>query len=125
MLARLRAGDDRALGALYDQYGSLVHGIAVQLVGARLESAGPGTKVAVEYYQNYDAGWHWTLPASYCTTSGCTHVPPTAVPMTRLRTRSAGSQPMAPATSSRPTAVSSRLTTSRSVIGKATSVSTS
>lgn len=33
MLARLRSGDDRALGALYDQYGSLVHGIAVHLVG--------------------------------------------------------------------------------------------
>jgi len=26
-------------------------------------------------YQNYDAGWHWTLPASYCTTSGCSQYP--------------------------------------------------
>ena len=34
IVARLVAGDDSALGVIYDQYGALVHGIAVQLVGA-------------------------------------------------------------------------------------------
>ena len=33
MMARVCAGDDTALGALYDQYASLVHGIALRLVG--------------------------------------------------------------------------------------------
>ena len=33
MMARIRVGDDSALGAVYDQYASLVHGIAKQLVG--------------------------------------------------------------------------------------------
>jgi RNA polymerase sigma-70 factor (ECF subfamily) len=33
MAARLVAGDDVALGAIYDQFGSLVHGIALRLVG--------------------------------------------------------------------------------------------
>jgi RNA polymerase sigma factor (sigma-70 family) len=32
MIARLMAGDDRALAAIYDQYSSLVHGIAVRLL---------------------------------------------------------------------------------------------
>ncbi len=34
MAERIRAGDDTALGAVYDRYGALVHGIAVQLLGA-------------------------------------------------------------------------------------------
>jgi RNA polymerase sigma-70 factor (ECF subfamily) len=34
MVARVAAGDDSALGTLYDQYGALVHGIARRLVGA-------------------------------------------------------------------------------------------
>jgi RNA polymerase sigma-70 factor (ECF subfamily) len=34
MIARMVAGDESALGAVYDQYGPLVHGIAVSLVGA-------------------------------------------------------------------------------------------
>jgi RNA polymerase sigma-70 factor (ECF subfamily) len=33
MVARLRAGDDSALGAIYDQFRSLVNGIALRLVG--------------------------------------------------------------------------------------------
>ena len=33
MMARVCAGDDTALGVLYDQYASLVHGIALRLVG--------------------------------------------------------------------------------------------
>jgi RNA polymerase sigma-70 factor (ECF subfamily) len=33
MIARLAAGDDAALEALFDQYGDLVYGIAAQLVG--------------------------------------------------------------------------------------------
>lgn len=33
MVARIRAGDDSALAAVYDQYSGLVHGIAVNLVG--------------------------------------------------------------------------------------------
>ena len=34
MVARVAAGDESALGIVYDQYGSLVHGIAAQIVGA-------------------------------------------------------------------------------------------
>ena len=34
MVARIAAGDDSALAAVYDQYGPLVHGIAVRLVGS-------------------------------------------------------------------------------------------
>lgn len=34
MMARLVAGDDSALGLIFDQYGALVHGIAARLVGA-------------------------------------------------------------------------------------------
>jgi RNA polymerase sigma-70 factor (ECF subfamily) len=34
MVARLAAGDDRALAAIYDQYSALVHGIAQRLLGA-------------------------------------------------------------------------------------------
>lgn len=33
IVARVVAGDDSALAALYDQYGALVHGIAVKMVG--------------------------------------------------------------------------------------------
>ncbi len=33
MAERIRAGDDSALGAVYDRYGAMVHGIAVQLLG--------------------------------------------------------------------------------------------
>jgi RNA polymerase sigma-70 factor (ECF subfamily) len=33
MVARLVAGDDAALAAIYDQYSSLVHGVAVRMVG--------------------------------------------------------------------------------------------
>lgn len=33
MMARIMVGDDAALGQVYDQYSSLVHGIAVRLVG--------------------------------------------------------------------------------------------
>ena len=33
MVARIRAGDDTALAAVYDQYSALVHGIALNLVG--------------------------------------------------------------------------------------------
>ena len=34
MMARLSAGDDRALAAIYDQYSALVYGIAHRLLGA-------------------------------------------------------------------------------------------
>lgn len=34
MMARIAVGDDAALAQVYDQYASLVHGIAVRLVGA-------------------------------------------------------------------------------------------
>ena len=34
MVASIAAGDDSALAAVYDQYGPLVHGIAVRLVGS-------------------------------------------------------------------------------------------
>ncbi len=34
MVERIRAGDDTALGAVYDRYGAAVNGIAVQLLGA-------------------------------------------------------------------------------------------
>ncbi|MGD9701326.1 MAG: RNA polymerase sigma factor [Acidimicrobiia bacterium] len=34
MVARITAGDDSALAAVYDQYAPLVHGIAVRLVGS-------------------------------------------------------------------------------------------
>lgn len=34
MVARMRAGDDSALAAVYDQYSALVHGVAVALVGS-------------------------------------------------------------------------------------------
>ncbi len=33
-MARLVAGDDSALGPIFDQYGALVHGIAARLVGS-------------------------------------------------------------------------------------------
>ncbi len=33
-MARLVAGDDSALGPIFDQYGALVHGIAIRVVGA-------------------------------------------------------------------------------------------
>jgi RNA polymerase sigma-70 factor (ECF subfamily) len=33
MVARIAAGDDSALAAVYDQYGALIHGVAVTLVG--------------------------------------------------------------------------------------------
>src|SRR5688500_18948050 len=34
LVARIEAGDDAALGTIYDQYGALVHGIALRLVGS-------------------------------------------------------------------------------------------
>jgi RNA polymerase sigma-70 factor, ECF subfamily len=34
MMARIRVGDESALGLVYDQYSPLVHGIATRLVGA-------------------------------------------------------------------------------------------
>ncbi len=34
MIARIRVGDDEALSAVYERYGSVVHGIATQLIGA-------------------------------------------------------------------------------------------
>jgi len=38
MIARVAVGDDSALAAIYDQYCSLVHGIAVRLVGSDIAS---------------------------------------------------------------------------------------
>lgn len=38
MMARLLAGDDRALAAIYDQYSSLVYGIAHRLLGVNAAS---------------------------------------------------------------------------------------
>jgi len=34
MVSRIEAGDDSALAAVYDQYGALVHGVALRLVGS-------------------------------------------------------------------------------------------
>lgn len=34
LVARIEAGDDAALATIYDQYGALVHGIALRLVGS-------------------------------------------------------------------------------------------
>jgi len=34
LVARIEAGDDAALATVYDQYGALVHGIALRLVGS-------------------------------------------------------------------------------------------
>ncbi len=34
MVDRIRAGDDSALGAVYDRYGAVVHGVALQLLDA-------------------------------------------------------------------------------------------
>jgi len=36
LVDRIAVGDDAALATVYDQYGALVHGIALRLVGAHL-----------------------------------------------------------------------------------------
>jgi RNA polymerase sigma-70 factor (ECF subfamily) len=54
MVARLMAGDERALEAIYDQYAPLVHGIACKLLGA---SAAPDItqQVFVRLWERPDA----------------------------------------------------------------------
>jgi RNA polymerase sigma-70 factor (ECF subfamily) len=55
MVARLSAGDDSALAAVYDQFQSLVHGIAVQLVGPE-----PASEITQDVFLHL-----WQRPDTY------------------------------------------------------------
>jgi RNA polymerase sigma factor (sigma-70 family) len=54
LVARVRAGDDRALGELYDRYGAYVHGLARRVTGSQAIAADVTQEVFVHLWQRSD-----------------------------------------------------------------------